>query len=126
MHSEIVFSLSPNNNIAESFRRFGISPETTSLLVIKVSTPSSPAAGEDIQSHLSKVVDGEQVDFSDGVLRAMTDMVRVKKIYKLNYSSGVNGRGKENAVYGSDRTSQDSKELEMLILGSMALRGATN
>ena len=82
-------------------------------------------ASEDIQSHLSKVVDGDQVDFSDSALRAMTDTARVKKIYKLNYSR-VNGRGKGNAVYGSDRTGQDSKELEMLILGSMALRGATN
>jgi EKC/KEOPS complex subunit CGI121/TPRKB len=71
-------------------------------------------------------VEGEQVEFSDGELHTMTDIARVKKIYKLNCSGGVNGRGKESAGNGSDRTGQDSKELEMLILGSMALRGATN
>ena len=71
-------------------------------------------------------MEGEQVEFSDSVLHTMTDIAKVKKMYKLNSSGGVNGRGKESAINGSNRTGLDSKELEMLILGSMALRGATN
>ena len=145
MHSEVVFSLSPNNNastsqsptppshltfrckqIAESFRRFGISPQTTNLLVVKVSAPSSPASTEAIQSHLTQSVEGEQIEFSDAELQSMTDVARIKKIYKLNNSAGVNGQAKGNAVNGDVRAGDENKELEMLILGSMALRGATN
>ena len=38
----------------------------------------------------------------------------MKKIYKLNRPGGSSNEG------------DDRKELEMLVLGSMALRGATN
>jgi EKC/KEOPS complex subunit CGI121/TPRKB len=75
---------------------------------------------------LSKEVEGEQVEFSDAVLQTMTDVSRVRKIYKLNNSGGVNGREKEDAVNESIQVDKERKELEMLILGSMALRGATN
>ncbi|KAI5801627.1 kinase binding protein CGI-121-domain-containing protein [Peziza echinospora] len=36
VHSEIVFSLSPNNNITESFARFGITATTKNLIAIKI------------------------------------------------------------------------------------------
>lgn len=71
-------------------------------------------------------MEGEQVEFSDAVLQTMTDVSRVRKIYKLNNSGGVNGREKEDAVNESIQVDKERKELEMLILGSMALRGATN
>jgi EKC/KEOPS complex subunit CGI121/TPRKB len=72
------------------------------------------------------VVEGEQVEFSDAVLHTMTDIARVKKIYKLNTTGSVNGRAKGDAVNGSRKAEDENKELEMLILGCMALRGATN
>ena len=112
--------------IAESFRRFGISPQTTNLLVVKISTPSSVASAEAVQSHLTQSVEGEQIDFSDAELQNMTDVARVKKIYKLNNSASVNGQAKGNAVNGGGRAGDETKELEMLIIGSIALRGATN
>jgi EKC/KEOPS complex subunit CGI121/TPRKB len=47
----------------------------------------------------------------------MTDLARVRKIYKLN------GGGKNGVkVEGED----ERKELEILVLGSIALRGSTN
>jgi len=126
VHSEIVFSLSPNNNIAESFRRFGITPTTTNLLVIKISKPSQSTTAHAIQSHLTANLEGEQVEFSDAVLGSMTDLARVKKIYKLNNASGGGGKGGKAVVNGTSKGDMERKELEMLILGSMALRGATN
>lgn len=72
------------------------------------------------------MVEGEQVEFSDAVLHTMTDIARVKKIYKLNTTGGVNGRAKGGVVNEGGKAKDENKELEMLILGSMALRGATN
>ncbi|KAH8596659.1 kinase binding protein CGI-121-domain-containing protein [Bisporella sp. PMI_857] len=119
VHAEIVFSLSPNNNIAESFRRFGITPTTTNLLIMKVSTPSLPTTSEAVQDHLVASIQGIQVAFGDEVLAGMTDLARVRKIYKLNSSSAKGAKISVSADV-------EKKELEMVILGSMALRGATN
>ncbi|PMD61489.1 CGI-121-domain-containing protein [Hyaloscypha bicolor E] len=136
VHSEIVFSLSPNNNIAESFRRFGITTSTTSLLIIKVSTPSSPASASEVQAHLTSSIEGEQVPFEDSVLAEMTDVPRVKKIYKLNSGGGGGGAKRNGQVNGGIeglsvngvgmRNGDERKELENLVLGAMALRGVTN
>ncbi len=100
-----------------------MTPTTTNLLVIKVSTPSAPFTGPQIQEHLAKVVEGVQVPFSDAEMSDMTDLARVRKIYKLNVAGG--GRKPINAVNGASEI-DERKELEVLILGSMALRGATN
>lgn len=69
------------------------------------------------------MVEGEQVPFEDDVLASMTDLARVRKIYKLN----VQGGGKKDAVVnGVGKEEVERKELEITVLGSMALRGATN
>lgn len=74
-----------------------------------------------MQSHLISHFEGDQIPFTDENLSLMTDTARVKKIYKLN---SVGGGGK--AVGGKEIGDAERKELEILILGSMALRGATN
>jgi EKC/KEOPS complex subunit CGI121/TPRKB len=54
----------------------------------------------------------------------MTDLARIRKIYKLNAGGG--GANKAfNGVKGVTAM-EESKELEIWVLGSMALRGATN
>jgi EKC/KEOPS complex subunit CGI121/TPRKB len=55
----------------------------------------------------------------------MTDVARVRKIYKLTSGGGGGGGGgkRVNGVSGED---EDRRELEVLVLGSMALRGSTN
>jgi EKC/KEOPS complex subunit CGI121/TPRKB len=53
----------------------------------------------------------------------MTDLARVRKIYKLNGGGG----GKNSGVNGVKNGGEDErKELEVLVLGSIALRGSTN
>ncbi|THV46772.1 hypothetical protein BGAL_0361g00100 [Botrytis galanthina] len=124
IHSEIVFSLSMNNNIAESFRRFGITPTTTSLLVVKVAPASSASQ---ISEHLSSVIEGEPVPFEDESLASMVDIARVKKLYKLSALGGGAKKGGANGVNGKvENKVEERKELEIMVLGAMALRGATN
>ena len=56
----------------------------------------------------------------------MTDLARVKKIYKLNAGTAGGDKSK-NGVNGiGGRETDAKKELEVLIVGSMALRGMTN
>ncbi|KEQ96474.1 hypothetical protein AUEXF2481DRAFT_3965 [Aureobasidium subglaciale EXF-2481] len=117
VHSEIVFSFSPNNNIAESFRRFGISDTTQHVLAIKVLSGSNIAA-ESVSKHLQENIDGEQVEVSDAILADLADQARLRKIYKLNVQA------KKGAANGTTSPVSEIKELETSILGVMALKGS--
>jgi EKC/KEOPS complex subunit CGI121/TPRKB len=125
-------SLLTQEQIAESFRRFGITPTTTNLLIIKVTTPPSPLTASEIQSHLTSSIEGEQVPFEDSILQQLTDVPRVKKIYKLNSSGGgkknaqLNGTAMDGLSINRNGEENERKELELLVLGAMALRGVTN
>ncbi|KAH0294520.1 CGI-121-domain-containing protein [Aureobasidium namibiae CBS 147.97] len=116
VHSEIVFSFSPNNNIAESFRRFGISDTTQHVLAIKVL--SSGITAESVSQHLQQNIEGDQVDVSDTNFAELVDQARLRKIYKLNVQA------RKGSANGTSSKEAEIKELETSILGVMALRGS--
>ncbi|KAH8700312.1 protein cgi121 [Talaromyces proteolyticus] len=117
VHSEIVVSLSPTNNISESFRRFGITDATKDLLVIKVSVTPEITHGS-VAEHLTKSVEATPVSFDDETISSMSDISRIRKIYKIAQSSSKSGD--DAAVNG-----HVVRELEVSIIGAIALRGAT-
>jgi EKC/KEOPS complex subunit CGI121/TPRKB len=80
---------------------------------VKVSRNEEPSA-ESIAQHLSTNVEGEQMDPTDENISTSTDLTKISKYYKLNGLNWVNSI--------KDKTARN-KELEMLILGSMAIRG---
>ncbi|KAL9103732.1 MAG: hypothetical protein Q9163_001236, partial [Psora crenata] len=137
VHSETVFCLGATNNIATTLSTFGISAGTADLIVVKISWA------------FGRVVEGTLVEFDgEGVGRA-GDVERVKEIYKLGGSGGnVGSKGRRSRKDGSwegeggswgglkgmsqgivgaekeERREQERKEVEMQVLGLMALRGA--
>ncbi|EEY23814.1 CGI121 [Verticillium alfalfae VaMs.102] len=118
VHSELVTSLSPSNNIADAYRRFGISPATKDLVVVKITYPSdsaaTPVSRDDIEKHLAENVHGTPAGFSDDELAVSTDWTKVKKYYKLN------GLPWLDAI----KDEQERKlQMDDLVLGAMALRG---
>ena len=90
------------------------------MVVKVVDTTSSAATAESIEAHLRENVQGTQVAFEDEVLSNMTDIARVKKIYKLNAAGG----GKKAVVNGVGKV-DERRELEVTVLGAMALRGVS-
>lgn len=114
--------------ISESFRRFGVGDTTTSLLAIKVS--SSPAVTfESVQQHLTEVIEGTAIDFSDENLDSLVDMARVRKIYKLNSGNDKTGlkasKDDVKAELSNGGNAADRKQVEAWVLASMALRGVS-
>ncbi|CAO1605510.1 hypothetical protein XANCAGTX0491_009027 [Xanthoria calcicola] len=126
VHSEMVFCLSINNNIAESFRRFGVSPATTSLYAIKLSTTPSVTAST-VQQHLLDSIEGNPVPFSDVEIAKFTDIGKVRKAYKLSDTRKKSGGGSAKGLGNSHSCSGEAERsgLEGMVLGLMALRGAT-
>ncbi|KAI1609496.1 kinase binding protein CGI-121-domain-containing protein [Exophiala viscosa] len=129
VHSEIVFCLSPNNNIGEAFRRFGVSETTKDLLVLKVATTPQVTL-DSVSQHLSSNIHGKECAFDDASFRKIADVDRLRKVYKLGAPQTSKGKGGSKPVNGTTSTSQDKevdtiRHLETQILGVMALRGAT-
>lgn len=118
VHSEIVFSFSPTNNIADSFRKFGINDSTKDLLVVKLST--SPEISHDsVAAHLAQSVEGSPMSFNDETLSEIADVAKIKKAYKL----GALPSAPVGQVNGPSNA--ETLRLENSVIGAIALRGAT-
>ncbi|KAL7929700.1 kinase binding protein CGI-121 domain-containing protein [Trichoderma chlorosporum] len=118
VHSETVVSLSSSSNIADAYRRFGVSPSTTDLFVVKVAFPSDsnpvPTTADAVTKHLTDNVEGDAVPATDDTIETITDVRTVRKSYKLNGLAWLDNI-KDELV--------KRKEIERLVLGGMALRG---
>ncbi|VDN55261.1 unnamed protein product [Dracunculus medinensis] len=79
LHAELVYSLSPTRNIAESLLNFGIS-ETSKNLLIGLFDDEN---GEKMKE-LSKKIDGKSVNLDD--LPKFTNYDLIKKVYKVGDS----------------------------------------
>jgi EKC/KEOPS complex subunit CGI121/TPRKB len=91
----------------------------------------------DPSSHLSDSVQGTRVEFSDANLKETADLPRLIKIYKLTPGADMPGAGKRGkGARGVSNTASEKqsngtmedvdriKEMEAVILGTMALKGS--
>jgi EKC/KEOPS complex subunit CGI121/TPRKB len=126
IHSEIVFCLSPNNNIGEAFRRYGVSDTSKSLVVIKVSIDPS-ITHDSVEAHLKEVMKGSSLPFEDSSFGDISDLTKIAKAYKLSQIQQPKGKSNSKAVANRDRRSDpdEQHDLEASVVGLMALRGAT-
>lgn len=90
--------------IADAFRRFGISDESKNILAIKVGGNAA-----EVEQHLKQNVDGESVAFSDASLAVMCDRSRIRKIYKVDVGH---------------RQADLLGEAEAFVTGTIALKGS--
>ena len=86
---------------------------TKDLLVVKVTKDGTPSS-EQIAEHLKSSVEGESLPASDDNIAIATNLTTVRKYYKLNGMNWLDGI--------KDQVEQ-RKEMELLVVSAMALRG---
>ncbi len=96
--------------------------------MLKVAT--TPAVTlESVSEHLLSQIQGNESTFDDATFRKLADLERIKKVYKLGTSTPASRPRKAfngNRTAANDREDVDeTKDLEVQILGLIALRGAT-
>ena len=106
--------------IAEAFRRFGIADGTKDLLAIKVGgVNGNNVTASSVAKHLEQNVVGRPVAFSDIEIARMRDMIRLRKIYKIEAPKrGTNVSNSESAQVEFAATATS------IALGIMALKGS--
>ena len=75
IHSELLFSLSPNNNISDSVRRHGINDDSTMVVVVCIDGERSQ---EEVYRGMKEVVQGELTEL--GELERQVDWAKVDKV----------------------------------------------
>lgn len=122
VHSEVVASLNINNNIADGYRRWGITPDKTKdLIVVKILTSPEPLSEKEeekerqqVWTHLTETIKGTPVPLQDEELATATDWAKVRKYYKLNGVPVLDSLKDEG---------EKKKKMETLAVMGMALRG---
>lgn len=87
LNTEIIFNMSPVNNIMEALKRFGVDStnEKDSVLCIKVTDEKTDF--EQINHHLLSILEADSsqnVPLTDEYLYSVVDQAKFKKLYKLN------------------------------------------
>ncbi|KAF1930491.1 CGI-121-domain-containing protein [Didymella exigua CBS 183.55] len=130
-HSELVFRLSPNNNIGESYRTFGLTDTTTRLIAVKLpinadGTRDDSVSNEKVGRHLGSAVEGVSVELSEdgGDLGRFAEVHRIKKVYKITCAKSTSGKGAKGGPAANAEKKDDRSDIEAVILGTMALKGS--
>ncbi|KAF1916563.1 hypothetical protein BDU57DRAFT_516745 [Ampelomyces quisqualis] len=131
-HAELVFRLSPTNNIAESFNKFGLSDSTTNLIAVKLPLISQSdewvvdetVTNQSVSQHLTRIVEGTSVEIGEEGLELgqACHLEKVRKVYKLGAESAPKRAQKGAAANGGDEWDH-RKDMETVILGTMTLKG---
>ncbi|KAL2102546.1 hypothetical protein ACEWY4_001714 [Coilia grayii] len=78
LFSEIIFNLSPTNNISEAFKRFGISDSDSAVYVVLVYPKEDAVDASDIVSKIN----GQQIPVD--TISSLSDAAKIKKFYKVS------------------------------------------
>ncbi|KAH0587069.1 hypothetical protein H2248_005888 [Termitomyces sp. 'cryptogamus'] len=79
VHSEVIWALNPTNNITEGLRRYGVSAETSAVIVVSMDGAGEGQLGAGIAGTLTPL----------DALHGLTDWATVCKYHKLEASPNV-------------------------------------
>lgn len=88
LNTEVIFNLSPVNNIMDALKRFGVDENSSSVVVIKVfSKKPSEKTLQETNGAVCALLEAQESQnpaLSDELLYETFDVAKFKKVYKLN------------------------------------------
>ena len=85
----------------------------------------SDKSTEAVAEHLRGSVDGSLTAFNDENIAALSDISAIRKVYKLNTPPAKGKQTTSGKEQLKGEVALDRQEIEMTVLGVLALRGAT-
>ena len=83
LHSELLLSLSPNNNISDSIRRHGMSDNTDYLITVRIGGTGSEEEVQAVWKGMEEVVKGELISLDQLDRGDEVDWSRIDKVSHL-------------------------------------------
>lgn len=86
INTEILYNLSPTNNINEALKHFGVDETRSDIIVLKVlqAADATKSALETIDSDLRSLLGGDSTrNISDSTLRETVDLKKLFKLFKI-------------------------------------------
>ncbi|CUM51613.1 unnamed protein product [Debaryomyces tyrocola] len=117
LNTEIIFNLSPINNIMDALKRFGVDEACPNLITIKVLPTSecNEIAYKELNNRLLKILNTDASHNpklnNEIIFDSLVDVKKLKKVYKLN-----------DAKFSKDESGLQG-ELTRLAIGACQLRG---
>lgn len=90
---------------------------TKDLLAVKVSV-SPEITHDSVATHLEASVQGTPAPFNDQILSEISDVTRIKKVFKLGALLSPSNKASDTQNFNAKR------QLELSLLGAIALRGS--
>ena len=86
LHSEVLWTLSPGTNIMEAIKKFGLGPQTSALLLVKLQPiqEGGHPSREELDQAAQTLVDGKLVKLDGHLGKSMANWKELRRIYKLN------------------------------------------
>ncbi|GEQ67358.1 hypothetical protein JCM33374_g1022 [Metschnikowia sp. JCM 33374] len=82
VNTEIIFSLSPVNNINDALKRFGVDESRSDTIVIKVCDADTDVAA--LEKTVSELLEAQPVALTDEKLLGRYDAKKFRKLFKLS------------------------------------------
>ena len=71
------------------------------------------------------MIEGQAVEFDDVSLSEMSDLAEIKKVYKIGTGPSKGKQSGAGGVIDTAREAKERQDIEVTVLGLMAIRGAT-
>lgn len=98
INTEILYNLSPTNNINEAIKRFGVDESRSDVIVVKVAKDAE-LDEKDLQEKLQLLLNAESCEISDQTLHERVDTPKFKKLFKITGEKTV-GQMSQEAIAG--------------------------
>lgn len=126
VHSEVLWSLSPGNNITDALRRFGLSANSKALLVLHIcpitlpdASPADPNLPSNVETRMRRVVQGQLVPLD--MLDSIVDWPAIRKVYKLSSDAALL-QIQKNTASDAEKELQAKKLTDETVISLVAMK----